>query len=143
MLDGSKGKRGGWRRTWLKFYPYEALHGSLRYQLDSAERGVWWDLWGWSGLCINFGTISDNDGRAYPLSFIANRLNITEELLKRTLEKCELEGRIKEDEHGIHVTNMLTYQSKFQSEYDRQKKYRHPKKSEGKPNKIKGLEVEK
>jgi len=35
-------------------------------------------------------------------------------------EECKDETRISEDEHGIHITNWEFYQS----EYDRQKKYR-------------------
>ena len=140
MLDNGKGQRGGWKRTYVKMFPKECLFGSIRYQLLADERGVWYELIYFSALCLNPGTISDNDGRPYPHSFIANRLNISEELLERTLEKCELEGRIIDDKTGIHITNWAAYQS----EYQRQKPYREAKKkAEGKPNKIKGLEVEK
>lgn len=116
------------KRTYVKMYPHNCLHGSIRYQLDAAERGVWYELIYMSALCAEPGTVSDNDKRPYPHDFIANRLNIDEELLESTLKKCKEEGRISEDEHGIHITNWGVYQS----EYQRQKPYRDAKKLEKK-----------
>ena len=128
--------RAGWRKTWIKLYPIDCLEGSIRYQLESDERGVWYDLLNLSAICVTPGIISDKDNRPYPHSFIANRLNIGIELLERTLSKCELEGRINENEIGIHITNWAAYQS----EYERQKPYRQKaKQKEADPDKyVKG-----
>lgn len=115
--------RTGGRRTWIKLYPVDCLEGSIRYQLEADERGVWYDLLNLSAICFTPGTISDKDNRPYPHSFIANRLNISIELLERTLTKCEEEGRISENDTGIHITNWASYQS----EYLRQKPYRQSK----------------
>lgn len=112
--------RTGGRRTWIKIYPIDCLDGSIRYQLEPDERGVWYDLLNFSAICVEPGVISDKDSRPYPHSFIANRLNISVELLERTLDKCKQEGRISENTSGIHITNWKAYQS----EYDRQKPYR-------------------
>lgn len=112
------------KRRWIKLYPVESLQGSIRYQLTSAERGVWYDLLCFSSLCSNTGDISDRDGHPFPLSYIANRLNVQMSLLKGTLDKCVAEGRLTQDDNGFHITNWVRYQS----EYDRQKPYR-PKKS--------------
>jgi len=112
--------RGGYRRTWIKLYPIDCLEGSIRYQLESDERGVWYDLLNLAAICSEPGLISDKDQRPYPHSFIASRLNITLELLELTLEKCKSEGRIVENDNGIHITNWKAYQS----EYERQKPYR-------------------
>jgi len=98
----------------------ECLNGSIRYQLTSEERGTWYDLLNFAAICTNHGIISDRDGRAYPHNFIANRLNISLELLESTLGNCITEGRITEDETGIQIVNWQLYQS----EYDRQKPYR-------------------
>jgi len=95
------------------------LDGSIRWQLEPDERGVWYDLLNYSALCSNYGSIADRDDRPYPHSFIANRLNIPVELLERTLAKCIEEKRLAEDDKGIHVTNWKYYQS----EYDRTKGY--------------------
>jgi hypothetical protein len=118
--------RASWKRRWIKLYPADCLYGSIRYQLESDERGVWYDLLNFSALCSEPGTISDKDSRPYPHEFIANRLNVTLELLEVTLKKCKDEGRIKEDGKGIHITNWKDYQS----EYQRQKPYREKKKED-------------
>lgn len=108
------------RRTWIKLYCYERLHGSVAYQLTPAERSVWDELLCLAGLCGMDGLIADKDKRPFPHSYIAHELHISEDLLESTLVKCKDETRIKEDEHGIYITNWDFYQS----EYDRQKKYR-------------------
>lgn len=123
--------RGEYRRPWLKLWAIECLEGSIRYQLDAAERGTWYDMLALARVSGQDGAISDRDGRAYPHSFIANRLNITLELLEATLQKCLDEGRVTEDEGGIHITNWKVYQS----EYERQKPYRDRKKAEENPDK--------
>ena len=117
--------RGQGKRTWIKLYPVPCIEGSIRWQLGPHERGVWYDLLLFSALCSEPGTIADGDGRPYPRSFIANRLNITVELLDETLAKCITEGRIKENAGGLVITNWAAYQS----EYQRQKPYREKKKA--------------
>ncbi|KKK66363.1 hypothetical protein LCGC14_2964850 [marine sediment metagenome] len=104
-------------------YPIDCLDGSIRYQLEPDERGVWYDLLNYSAICAQPGTIADKDGRPYPHSFIANRLNISQELLDATLKKCTDEGRIKDDNGVIVIANWGAYQS----EYQRQKPYREKK----------------
>ena len=118
--------RAGWRRTWIKLYPIDCLEGSIRYQLEADERGVWYDLLNLAAICATPGNVSDKDNRPYPHTFIANRLNIPLELLERTIDKCQTEGRISENDTGIHITNWAAYQS----EYERQKPYREKKKQE-------------
>lgn len=112
--------RGQSQRRWIKLHVNGFLMGSVRWQLTPAERSVWVDLLCLAGLGVVPGTIADNDSRPYPHSFIANRLNIPQPLLTNTLDKCKEEGRIIEDETGIHITHWETYQS----EYERQKIYR-------------------
>ena len=107
------------RRRWIKLYPVECLEGSIRYQLEPDERGVWYDLLNFTAVCANSGSISDRDNRPFPHPFIASRLNIPVELLERTLKKCIDENRLIEDDKGIHITNLKYYQS----EYDRIKGY--------------------
>jgi len=120
--------RAGWKKTWIKLYPLQCLEGSIRYQLESDERGVWYDLLNFAAICSTPGIISDNDNRSYPHSFIANRLNVSEELLERTLQKCKDKdnARLSEDNNGIHINNWDAYQS----EYQRQKPYRQKKKDQ-------------
>ena len=123
------------KRTWIKLYCYQRLHGSVVYQLTEAEQSVWDKLLCLAGLCSNEGIVSDTDGRAYPHSFIAHELSTTIELFESTLAKCIEEGRLSEDEHGIHVTNWVAYQS----EYERQKPYRQKQQEDEDPDKyVKG-----
>jgi len=109
-------------RRYIKVYPVESLTGSIRHQLTSAERGVWYDLLCFASVCNMDGQISDRDGKKIPKSYIANRLNITSRLLEETLEKCKDEGRITEKDGILFITNW----KKYQSEYERQKKSRTP-----------------
>lgn len=108
------------RRTWIKMWVMESIEGSIRYQLDPAERSVWYDLVLFSAWSARPGIISDKDSRPYPHKFIANRLNIPVPLLEKTLKKCQDEGRIQENSDGIHIVNW----ERYQSEYQRQKPYR-------------------
>jgi len=112
------------RRPWIKLYPIDCLDGSIRYQLEPAERSVWYDLLNFSAICAEPGIIADKDGRPYPRSFIANRLNIDVELLDTALAKCIDEGRIMEINGGVIV---IVNWSSYQSEYQRQKPYRDKK----------------
>lgn len=121
--------RGEYRRPWLKLWAVECLEGSIRWQLDAAERGTWYDLLALARITGQEGRIADRDLRPYPHEFIANRLNISLKLLEATLSKCEKEGRILEDEHGIVIANWKVYQS----EYERQKPYRDKKKQKADP----------
>lgn len=112
--------RGARRRVWVKLHVTGWLHGSIRWQLEPAERGVWADLIALAGECGKDGAIVDNDDGPLPLSFIANQLNIPAALLDSTLAKCQAENRIIFKDGTISLVNWAAYQS----EYDRQKKYR-------------------
>ena len=119
--------RAVWQKRWIKLYPMQCLDGSIRYELDSDERGVWYDLLNFTSICNMGGRICDRDEQPFPNSFIANRLNIPLELLERTLVKCEDPGkRIKIDGKGIRIINWKAYQS----EYQRQQPYRISKKEQ-------------
>lgn len=108
------------QRRWIKLWVTECLEGSIRYQLRPDERSVWYDLILFAALGTPPGHICDRDQRPLPHSFVASRLNITEVLLESTLDDCKAEGRISEDEKGIHIVHW----DRYQSEYDRQKPYR-------------------
>lgn len=114
--------RGSTRRAWVKVFITGWLHGSIRWQLEPEERSVWADLLCLAGECNKDGLICDNDGKAYPTKYIANTLNINEELLIRTINKSIEDQRIEKVNDGVFkITNWSCYQS----EYQRQKKYRN------------------
>ena len=118
--------RAAGRRTWIKLFCWGRLHGSMVYQLTEAEQSVWDKLLCYAGLIGREGQISDNDGRPFPHDFIAQELHTTEEILEDMLRKSKVEGRITENEQGLHITNWKEYQS----EYERQKPYRQRAKAE-------------
>lgn len=116
--------RGATRRTWVKMHITGWLHGSIRWQLEPDERSVWADLICMAGECGKDGKICDNDNNPFPRQYIANHLNLKQELLDRTIAKCRHEGRLENREDILIIVNWKYYQS----EYDRQKPYREHKK---------------
>jgi len=112
--------RGSWKKRWIKLYVTGWLHGSIRWQFTSEERGVWADLLAWAGEVQKEGLICDNDGRPLPRDFMANALNIKQILLDRVIAKSIHEGRLEDKEGVLFVTNYEGYQS----EYERQKPFR-------------------
>ena len=126
--------RGRSRMTWVKIYVTGWLHGSIRWQLEPDERGVWADLIVLAGQCLQGGKICDNDGKAFPREYIANQLNIPKELLDRTIAKCRREGRVDDRDDIIVLTNWKAYQS----EYERQKQYRTKDENEDPDKFVKG-----
>jgi len=74
------------------------------------------------------GVIADSDMKPIPHQFVAHQLNIPLELLENTLQKCQAEGRISENDTGLHVVHWEVYQS----EYQRQEKARHTTLNKGK-----------
>jgi len=107
-------------RRWIKIFCYETLHGSVSYQLTEAEQSVWVKLLCFAGLCGNEGLIADHDLHPFPHAFIIHEIHTDVDVFEETLEKCKTEGRISEDGQGIRIVNW----AKYQSEYERQKKYR-------------------
>lgn len=109
-------------RKWIKVFCYETLHGSICYQLTDEEQAVWIKLLCFAGLCGNDGVIADHDLRPFPDAFIIHEIHTSQELFTSTVDKCKAEGRISVNGGGaITITNWQRYQS----EYERQKKYRH------------------
>jgi len=90
----------------------------MREQLEPDERGVWYDLIILSARCRVPGIIASNETEPMSHRRIAGILNISEELLERTLKKCQEQERISINETGLII--ILNW-SKYQSEYQRQK----------------------
>lgn len=109
--------RGATRRAWIKLYITGMLHGSVRWELDPAERATWVDMLLLAGECGKGGLICDNDGLPLPLQYIASHFNIPLKLLEKTLGKCIEQQRISRTDGVIRINNWATYQS----EYERQR----------------------
>lgn len=93
--------------AWIPLWVDKWLFGSTRLELTSEERSVFIDL-----LClasINDGFIGANEQTPYPHSQICGMLNISNELLKRTIDKCVKTGKII-DENGVYrIVNWSKY----------------------------------
>jgi len=90
------------------------------------EQGIWFNLLCLAGESRMPGIIQASPDIAYPISFVAAQLRISKKLLEKTLVKFEEQERITNDVDGIHIVNWY----KYQSDYNRQKKYRKPKETE-------------
>ena len=114
----------GWKRSWIKLWVSECLDGSIREELEPDERGVWYDLILYSARCRIPGVISTNGTQPISRRRLAGILNITEELLNSTIDKCTKSERLKIDDSGlIYIVNW----HKYQSESDRVRAYQKPK----------------
>ena len=116
--------RGATRRSWIKLYITGMLHGSVRWELEPEERATWVDLLLLAGECSKGGKICDNDGKPFPLSYIASHLNIPLDLLERTLLKCEETRRVSSKNGVILISNWGAYQSEYERQKESQKGYR-------------------
>lgn len=111
---------------WIKMWTSEALRGSTRFELEPDERSVWYDLLLMAGDSRTPGIIQSSGEQPYPMEWIAGTLNISVELLLRTIKKCNTTevNKIIND-NGVLIINNW---GKYQSEYARQKPYREEKK---------------
>lgn len=97
---------------WLKLWTRGWLEGSIRFDLNPAERSVFIDLCALARESRNPSWVQANETTAYAHSWLASRLNIPLELLEVTLEKCNQQGRISENSNGIKVLKFEYYQSR-------------------------------
>ena len=119
------------RRRWFKVFVDDWLEGTTRYQMSDAERAFWIDLLAMAGRS-RFGGIvcSGKDGEqliGYPLSkfqgLLAEPIDIeaTFALFERTGKiTMQVTGEGARKLYVLFITNWARYQS----EYDRTKKYR-------------------
>ena len=125
-MSGAEPRHRDWVKLWIK----ESLLGTIREDLTSAERGIWYDFLLLAGNSRIPGVICANEKTAMPTKRIAGILNVSERLVQDSIQKFLDSGRITIDEQGIiHIVNWGKYQY---SDYDRQKQYRQ--KDEDKPS---------
>ena len=114
------------RRQWVKLWVNEWLQGTMRFQMTSSERGLWGDLLALAGSSRLPGIIAagETNGKptGYPVDYLANLLRWPQKELTASLKKFEQHERISIKNGVIVVTNW----NKYQSEYQRQAKYRKP-----------------
>ena len=117
----------GWKRSWVKMWVSECLEGTIREDLEPDERGVWYDLILYSARCRIPGVISANETQAISRWRLAGILNIPQDLLDRTIQKCVESGRIEIDKADLlHIVNWKKYQSESDRVMSYQKKKNGP-----------------
>lgn len=119
------GDRTGLRRIYRKSWPYDNLFGSSRFELSSADRGVWNDLIDMAKLSrVKPGIVAAAKNQPYSHEWLANFLNIPLIEFEHALDVLKQTKRIWENGTGIEIINW----KKYQTEYDRQAPYRQGKK---------------
>lgn len=122
-------------RRWFKLWVEDELRGPVRYDLTPAERSVWVDLRALASESLKDGLIAAPSGKPYTENWLATTLNVPRKLLKSAIEKLQKLDEIVVKSDGIWVLNWY----KYQSEYDRQKRYRQDTKPGEDPDKyVKG-----
>lgn len=112
-------------RTWIKIYCDKWLAGTLREETLEL-RGVWIDLLALagSGKFGDSGEIKFSDNTGFLDAQIADLLSISRQKWAGLKRKLILTNRIMVEKHNI--IKVVNWQ-KYQSEYERTKKYRHEK----------------
>jgi hypothetical protein len=118
-------------RTWIKIYCDKWVTGTLREDAPDI-RGVWIDLLALagSGQCGDTGEIKLANGVGYTDGQIADILRISKPLWRKAKARLLETERIKILPKGAIC---ITKWGKYQSEYDRQKRYRQPKEDTSAP----------
>lgn len=122
------------RRTWIKLWVNEWLDGTTRFEMTDAQRAFWTDIMAMAGRSRFPGIICAGvvEGKyvGYPLTKFQSLLSQPLDI-EGTLQLFVRTGKISIE--TTHTEPVMLYKiellnwSKFQSEYQRQKKYRTPK----------------
>ncbi len=118
--------RGIKKRTWVKLDCQGVLHGSINWLFTLEEQAVFLKLIPMAAVyCKVPGTISDNEGKPLSREFIAYELHCPIKVLESVITKGKKDKCLEDTGQGLVMVNFSMYQF---TEYDRQKKYRQPKK---------------
>ncbi len=119
------------RRSWVKLWVNEWLDGTTRFEMSDAQRAFWIDLLALAGRSRFPGRICAGEVGG---AFVGYPLNKFQALMaepidvEQTLQLFEKTGKIKltatsETPTKLVMIELLNW-DRYQSEYQRQKKYR-------------------
>ena len=112
---------------WLKIWIKEVLRGSTFQELTLEERGLWFSLLCMAGDNLKPGYVEMRNDVGYPVEVLAPLLNCEVAIISEALKRLKQVGKIEIDSNNvIKISNW----EKYQSEYQRQKKYRIGEKKE-------------
>jgi len=110
------------RKPFFKLFSREWLEGSLRFECNEAERGIFADLLALGNESRQRGVIQANPTTPYPHHWIAAKLNTSLEFFEQCLQKFADQDRISENSDGIHILNFDYYQRLLYAKRGRPKK---------------------
>jgi len=108
------------RKRWVKLWTQEVLYGTTTRELEPAERWVWLGFLALAGDSVEPGTICAAPGVPWTDKQLAHVLKVSPAVLESAKTKMLNHEKITINEGIIHISNW----GKYQSEYDRTKKYR-------------------
>lgn len=102
------------RKSWIKLWTQETLHGTTLSELLPEERAVWFEFLCLAGDSPIPGSICISKDIPYTDTQLSTLLAVTPELLNRAISKMERYGKIHRNGTGIiFITNFLKYQGQF------------------------------
>ena len=107
-------------RPWVKLWCEGWLDGTMREELNPAERSVWADFLALAGESKEPGTISVAKGIPYSIDQLSQRLKVEKSCLNLAISKMIACKKITNSPEGIKIINW----ERYQSEYGRTKEYR-------------------
>lgn len=137
MAKKADENKAGLKKIYRKSWPWDNLYGSSRFELNSADRGIWNDLLDLAKLGrVRPGLIAPAKGQAYSHAWLVGLLNVGSAEFEHAIKILADTGRIRENGSGIEIINW----GRYQTDSDRVKAWREAKKEQEKdPDKyIKG-----
>ncbi len=110
-------------KPFYKMYSRTWLVGSIRFDCNAAERGVYADLLAMANESRNRGVIQANETTPYKHPWLAAHLNIPLDLLEQCLAKFTDQGRISENGAGIQILKFNYYNGPERKQRGRPLKY--------------------
>lgn len=108
------------RKRWIKLWTQETLYGTTARELEPAERWVWLGFLALAGDSVEPGTICVAPEVPWTDKQLGDVLKVSPAVLQSAKTKMLKHEKITINEGIIHITNW----ERYQSEYERTKKYR-------------------
>jgi hypothetical protein len=112
------------RRNWVKLWTHEWLTGTVRWQLNGEQRGMWADLLALAGDSRFPGIVTPGEDAGkfigYPVSYFAGLFRCSERTVIAAFKLFEQQKRIRFGKgREIYILNWEKYQSEYQEKRQR------------------------
>ena len=109
------------RKRWIKLWTQETLYGTTIKELEPAERWVWLGFLALAGDSIEPGKVQAAPSIPWTDAQLAQLLGVSTRVLQSAKTKMVKHGKITINSEVVVITNW----EKYQSEYERTRKYKH------------------